>query len=272
MQTGPGHHSEVGKVSRRRCEVKSADIEASHNELSTFPGTLPTNQYTVAWGLIHHLCCGFAVLIPFVRIAAEGRFSGAIPAAMFPAYFGMIMTSLLIGSGMSFPMHFRISRVLGSINAVRVGLCFTATGILFSAFGPVPWGLLAGGMLAGLGSFGEWTPSAELTRRALSSSQLRTGMRLHSWTLLAGGLLAVVLAGTGFRPDLVWSSICAVTLCALTAACIRSQPARRDHQATPVPSQPNTSHSQPPPALDQSVSPPERSEAVSYTHLRAHET
>ena len=152
----------------------------------------PTDYGGVACGLLHQLCCGYAVFLPFTRLKLY-----TADDSLVPLWTAMFSAALLIGFGAGLPLYPRFSRILGIHVSARIGMLTTAAGIIVVTAGSLPWGILTGCLLVGLGLFGEWTPSAEFTRRSLSSAHLWRGMRIHSVFLFVGALLAAVVVGTG---------------------------------------------------------------------------
>ena len=135
-------------------------------------------------------------------------------------YSALMSAGLLIASGASFPLYSKFSRAAGLHTATRIGLLSTAFGILAVTIGSVPWGLVTGCLLTGFGSFGEWTPSAEMTRRALSPTRLWRGMRIHSSMFYVGGILAVLTASLN-TTSLAGVNVIMALICAVLIFCVR---------------------------------------------------
>ncbi len=174
---------------------------------------LQTTDYAAAaCGLLHQLCCGYAVFLPFARLKLN-----AADVSLVPLWTAMLSAALLIGVGAGLPLHSRFSRVRGIHVSARIGMVITAGGIILVTVGAMPWGTLAGCLLVGLGLFGEWTPSAEFSRRSLSSTHLWRGMRIHSVVLFVGALLAIVVVGAGVTVSFAASAVIALTCCGVAA-------------------------------------------------------
>ncbi|MCH2202957.1 MAG: hypothetical protein MK102_13370 [Fuerstiella sp.] len=177
-----------------------------------------TDHVAVACGLLHQTVCGYAVFLPFIRLSSnEGN------TAVVPMHSALLSACLLIAAGASFPLHSKFCRTLGLHTTTRISLMTTAAGIIVITVSPVPWIMFTGCLLTGFGSFGEWTPSAEMTRRSLSSTHLWRGMRIHSALFYIGALFAILTAASETISVFGMSAIMTLT-CGALITCVR--PAR----------------------------------------------
>lgn len=167
------------------------------SSFDSHPDAVTTDRSLAVRGLLHQFVCGIAVFLPFARIVVSEQTSAGIDASTRPMLLAVVCAALLIGLGSGFPLQSWMRRTYGPQPAIRAGLAGTLLGSLLCAFGPVPWSLPVGSLLTGLGLFGEWTVSAELTRRSFSSSRKWRGMQLHSLAFFAGGLVITVAADAG---------------------------------------------------------------------------
>lgn len=170
-----------------------------------------TRYPVVVRGLLQQFCSGYAVMLVFARLALHGNQSPDSPHQL--VNISLASAALLIGIGLGFPLQSWIARLKGQHTATRAGLGLTACGITASTLGPLPWGLVVGSILTGLGLFGEWTPSAESTRQALSSTHRWGGMRLHGVTWFCGAVLATLIVNTTASPVLVATGILIALTC-----------------------------------------------------------
>lgn len=174
-----------------------------------------TNPVLAGCGLLHQLCCGYAIFLPFAGLRC-----GTVDESLASLSTAMLSAGLLIGAGTGFPLHLWFCRVRGILVSTRISLISTAAGIIVAAAGSVPWCTLTGCTLIGAGLFGEWTPSSEMTRCSLSSRHLWRVMRIHTLLLFTGALLAVVITPLGAGISLVTSTVIALT-CGVVAGVLR---------------------------------------------------
>lgn len=167
------------------------------SSLDSHPDAVTNNRSLATRGLLQQFVCGSAVFLPFARIALGELTSSGMDAPSGQMLATVISAALLIGLGSGFPLQSWIRRSRGPAAAIRAGLGSTLLGGLLCAFGPVPWSLPVGSLLIGLGLFGEWTVSAELTRSSLSSSRQWRGMQLHSLAFFVGALVVTIAADYG---------------------------------------------------------------------------
>ena len=171
-----------------------------------------------ALGFLRQVLSGYAMFLPFVLLSS-GRLQNAEAT-----WIAMSSALLLIGVGAGFPLHSWMRRVVGLRAATRLGLVSTAIGVMTATDAATPWGILLSCLLIGLGLFGEWTPSAELTRRSLSSTQLWQGMRIHSAMYFVGALLVVMTARLETTGGLVTAGYVVALMCLANAVLLRRDP------------------------------------------------
>jgi hypothetical protein len=200
-----------------------------------------TDRAGASYGLLHQLCCGYAVFLPFVLLSVS-----AVPSAVIPIYAALMSAGVLIAFGAGYPLHAWISRKSGLHVATRISLLSTATGTMVATIGSLPWITLCGCFLIGFGLFGEWTPSAAVTRGSLSSTQLWRGMRLHSALLFVGALLAVTVVQADAGVVFLSMSVVIAFICVVVAMFVQPiQDGRFQPDETDASGQTDSSRSDP---------------------------
>lgn len=168
------------------------------------PDAVTTHLPLAVRGLLHQFTCGCAVFLLFANARSDGQAAAAMDPAAFPAWLAVVSAGLLIGIGVGFPLQSWIQRTRSPLLALRAGPACTLAGILMCTLGSSSWNLLPGSLLIGLGLFGDWTVSAEVTRRSFSSARQWHGMQLHSLAFYAGAILVTAVSDSSSATGQQW--------------------------------------------------------------------
>lgn len=173
-------------------------------------GVPTANRAAFLCGLLQQFLCGCAIVLPFLWLRGGEQ-----------TWVALSLAALLIAMGIGFPLQSWIGRTAGLHVAARFGLLSVAVGVSTTTFAANPWVLLCGCLLIGFGLSGEWTPSAEMTRRALSSTQLWRGMRIHGAMFFVGALLVIMIHQWGNTAGLMTVSCVVALACMVNATLLR---------------------------------------------------
>jgi len=176
------------------------------------------NRAAFLCGLLQQFLCGCAIVLPFLWLQGDALQGSEA------TWVSLSLATLLIAMGIGFPLQSWIGRTAGLHVAARFGLLSVAAGVSTVTCTAPAWGILCGCLLIGFGLHGDWTPSAEMTRRALLPTQLWRGMRIHGAMFFVGALLVIIIHQWGNTAGLMTVSCVVVLACVVNAALLR--PAR----------------------------------------------
>jgi|GEM_PF-2234874 len=187
-----------------------------HSSETAAPGQPAGTPVAAVIGTCLHFVSGVVIWQPFVQLAP-----GRLPAG----WVSLMAAALLIGVGVGYLLQYQFLKRWRRVGAIRLSVMCLAVAVIVAMASTSHWNLLLSCVPAGMGLFGEWTATAGMTRRSLTSTQLWRGMRVYSASWFVGAVAAAIVGNTVFSGEwlvIVLNGICAA-FCVIVALVVPRQ-------------------------------------------------